>query len=213
MSSTLAPPPIAFGDQIKADQRTFRTALSALSTPGLVSRLEVSPALAGLPSPGNPWTISLLLMLLDHEVSLSLEHVAGADELGDFIVKRTRTSLTTSEAADVVLANSALLDPELPLVIRRGSLHYPDDSATLVVEVPVLSDESLGTLQLRLTGPGIEHERALSIEGLSPAFFAARDEANSHYPTGIDVLFVDQTGQIAGLPRTTQVTVLAGTGA
>ena len=95
MPTTLASPPIAFGDLIKADQRTFRTALSALSTPGIIGQLDVSPALAGSPSPGNPRVIALLLMLLDHEVSLSLEHVVGADDIGDFIVKRTRTSIAT----------------------------------------------------------------------------------------------------------------------
>jgi alpha-D-ribose 1-methylphosphonate 5-triphosphate synthase subunit PhnH len=172
--------------------------------------LAVSPALAGSPSPGNPWTITLLLMLLDHEVSLSLEHATGAGEIGDFIVKRTRTSLTTADAADFVLADAARLDPELPLVLRRGSLHYPDDSATLILEVPALSDDASGGLRLRLAGPGIDGERALSIGGVSPAFFAARDQANAGYPTGIDVLFVDSTGRIAGLPRTTRVTVLAG---
>jgi alpha-D-ribose 1-methylphosphonate 5-triphosphate synthase subunit PhnH len=213
MTSILASPPIAFGDHIKSDQRTFRTALSVLSTPGVIGQLDLSPALAGSPSPGNPWTITLLLMLLDHEVSLSLEHVAGADDIGNFIVKRTRTSITSPESADFVLADSTHVDPELPLVIRRGSLHYPDDSATLIVEVPLLSDESCGALQLLLTGPGIERERSLSIAGMSPEFFAARDEANAHYPMGIDMLFVDQTGQIAGLPRTTQVTVHAGSGA
>ena len=64
-----------------------------------------------------------------------------------------------------------------------------------------------GDLALRLTGPGVDGEIALRL-GLGADVIAARNERNGPFPTGIDLLFVDARGRLAGLPRSTQVEVL-----
>jgi alpha-D-ribose 1-methylphosphonate 5-triphosphate synthase subunit PhnH len=83
--------------------------------------------------------------------------------------------------------------------LKRGSLAYPDDSATLIVDVHEGADDTY-----RLTGPGIQHEMQCGL-AFNEEIVAALADANAHYPCGIDVLLVDAEGRITGLPRTTHI--------
>lgn len=199
-------------DPIRADQQLFRATLTALSTPGIVYQLPAAP-LSGIDTiRGNRWAISLLVALLDHEVSLAVEQLPAADELVEIVRKRTRTTIAGRERADFVIADLTTLNPAVPLAIKRGSLQYPDDGATLIIQVPSLDTDSVSALSLRLTGPGINGERKLHLPGFPEAFFVARDEAVSHYPMGIDILLIDSGGRLLGLPRTTTIEVHAEVG-
>jgi alpha-D-ribose 1-methylphosphonate 5-triphosphate synthase subunit PhnH len=100
----------------------------------------------------------------------------------------------------------------LPLELRTGSFDYPDDAATLIVQVPSL-DQAEGDLTLSLEGPGVPGRRLLKLGGIDAGFFAAREQANRHYPIGIDLILIDQEGRIAGLPRTTQISIVTGANA
>ena len=55
--------------------------------------------------------------------------------------------------------------------------------------------------------PGVPEGKSLLVSGLSEAFLEARIEAVRNYPCGIDLLLVDDRGQIAALPRTTLVQI------
>lgn len=84
--------------------------------------------------------------------------------------------------------------------IGRGTALYPDDGATVVALV------AHGTgPRLRLSGPGIEGAREISI-AVPPAFWALRAQV-CVYPEGFDLLLVDGRSVI-GIPRSTQVEVL-----
>ena len=66
-----------------------------------------------------------------------------------------------------------------------------------------------GVLVLRLSGPGVDGESVLCVGGLDAAVIEMRNARTGPFPTGIDLLLVDAAGRIAGLPRSTQVEVVA----
>lgn len=84
--------------------------------------------------------------------------------------------------------------------LRIGSALYPDDGATLVVPVRIGNGQ-----RLRLTGPGVEISRDLSLD-IPAAFWAWRNQLST-YPEGFDLVLVDGASVIA-LPRSTQIEVL-----
>lgn len=193
---------VSYGDPIRAAQHTFRTLLTALSTPGSVHSLSVHPVVAQAGPVGNPWLASALLALLDHEVSLAVAPGSRRDALVDLLHRRTRTALASLEQADFVVGDLASLDPALPERIKRGSLHYPDDSATLLLEVDHLAPTARAGAEVTVRGPGVAGERVVWLPGITDAVLAAREQAVRHYPMGIDLFAIDGAGQVMGLPRT-----------
>jgi alpha-D-ribose 1-methylphosphonate 5-triphosphate synthase subunit PhnH len=197
-------PGAAAQDPVRVNQHLFRVVLDALANPGTVRPLIVHPLVARTGQLFNPWLASVLVTLLDHEVSL---HVDGDPTLGEFLHRRTRVALTDAGSASFVVASAAAMPADLPERLRVGSLAYPDDGATFLLEVDGFGPESPAGIDLRLTGPGIEHERMLHVTGLPAAFVESRARSNVGYPMGIDVLLFDGSGNVVGLPRTTDVAV------
>jgi alpha-D-ribose 1-methylphosphonate 5-triphosphate synthase subunit PhnH len=79
-----------------------------------------------------------------------------------------------------------------------GNDRYPDQSCTLLVQLPSLQ----GGRQVALRGPGIESKNHVSLP-LQEAFWEER-ESRSDFPRGIDVFFLAGS-ELMGLPRSTQV--------
>lgn len=177
----LAAPPLPDAAEIR-DNATFAAVLGALSRPGSVHCL---------PTPG---TEPLVLALLDRECRVWAE-----DPLLEAAVRRTGASLVPSELAGHVfldLGTSAAL-ARLARVTSGDPL-YPDEGAT------VIAPARLGTgRELRLSGPGIEGEARLRLDGLHAGVWQVRADL-CRYPLGIEMIFVDGN-RIAALPRSTQV--------
>lgn len=178
-------------DPVHDTQAVFRVVLEALSQPAVWRQLPISAAGA----PANPWIAAVLLTLLDHETSFAALVDAATEE---FVRARTNARRSSPTEADFVLGASASLTARTVLDLRRGTLEYPDDSTTLVVD----TTEPDNGARLTLRGPGIPGTREAHI-GLGDEIVAALREANSNYPCGVDVLVVDATGRLLGLPRTT----------
>ena len=79
-----------------------------------------------------------------------------------------------------------------------GTMLYPDLAATIVIGCTFGHGETH-----RLTGPGIETETIVRLDGLPHQFWQLRQQSQN-YPLGWDILLVDGT-QVMGLPRTTVV--------
>jgi alpha-D-ribose 1-methylphosphonate 5-triphosphate synthase subunit PhnH len=97
--------------------------------------------------------------------------------------------------------------------LRQGSDEFPDNSATCVVDVRLLSanqyaEETPDTQHWALTGPGIRKEARLSVTGLPADFVAQWAENHAGFPCGVD-LFLATREQLVGLPRTTRIQSLA----
>ena len=198
-------PDTAHDDPIRASQHIFRVALDALANPGTIRQGIVHPFIGQELAEGNRYLASLLFTLLDHEVSLHVAPGPDADALAELMARRARVSLTGAGSASFVVAEATTVDVSLPETLCRGSLEYPDDGATLLLDMPALDQETDGAITHTLSGPGIRAEQPIRLPGMSPALLASRERAIEHYPTGIDMLLIDRSGRITGLPRTTTI--------
>ena len=89
---------------------------------------------------------------------------------------------------------------------RRGRLDYPDQGATILYLVEQLA-EGTPASGIKLSGPGIRKFAYPRIVGLVEQELDQLRQANADYPLGIDAIFIDRTGQLMCLPRSTRIGV------
>lgn len=186
-------------------QSIFRLLLRAMARPGSVvelSDLEIySPA-------RNKYPFLILFTLLDHEVGFAvLDSKANADDkaLSEYISANTASRDLSIEEADFVLIFGGASKGAL-WRMRRGSLEYPDESATILCDVERIEEGfSPQSLHLELSGPGIPSRRTVSIEGADQDLFVELAEVNQEFPLGVDAIFSDRMGRVVCLPRSTEV--------
>ena len=186
-------------------QRAFRRLLQAMSRPGKVYVLPPMPA-AG----SEPWSAMLLLLdsLLDQEVSFTVIGGNGSGELQLLIAGRTRCRATDIRQADFLVVAYGDSAGEI-LRAKRGTLQYPDRSATVVFGVQSLLFTEDRQSTIALTGPGIREEVLLGpIKGLGPHEMEHLRELNSEFPLGVDVVFIDAVGRVLCIPRSTNIRIM-----
>lgn len=197
LESVLLP---AWTDPVHASQSTFRAILKALSEPGLSQTLmaDIQP-----PPPLFLSTASLFLTLADAETAVWLDDSAKTGSLKAYL----RFHCGCQLVEDPSLATFAVLTDPLVLAdqtvfekLARGSMEYPDRSTTLFIQVPSFR----GGPQRTLSGPGIPHQRLITIDGLPENFDAIWQKNTDQFPLGLDFIFCHGS-QILGLPRTTNI--------
>lgn len=172
----------------------FRNLLDAMSRPGTVHGLSDSVA-------DRDGALALLARtLLDAEVSVA---GAGADDEPSVraMAHASGCRLAALPEADFVVAGGGSSAGAVSRV-RMGTPDWPDSSATVVYLVDRVAQEGGDTVW---TGPGIPGERSPRIDGFDPAEWERLREANSGYPIGIDCVFLDASGRILAMPRSTRV--------
>jgi len=110
------------------------------------------------------------------------------------------------EGADYLLF-PALEEGQLHLLEHAliGTLLYPDQSATLV-----LGARFAGDFRLKLSGPGIQFEEHIALNGVPRAFWTLRNQKGS-FPLGWDVILLESgelSARAMGIPRSTRLEVL-----
>lgn len=173
-------------------QRLFRAVLEGFSHPGRIVALPQPPAGVG---PLSAAATAFVLTLVDRDTPLWLAPAFDSDPVRDFVRFHTGVPLVSREAD----ALFALLTPDrAPLLegFAIGSDPYPDRSATLLVEVPSLSD---GPERL-LRGPGIQSRATTRVGGLPDSFWSAWAANNALFPCGVDVVFTAES-ELLALPR------------
>ncbi|MFO0295539.1 MAG: phosphonate C-P lyase system protein PhnH [Rhodospirillales bacterium] len=184
-----------YGDPVDASQRVFRGLLDALSRPGTIVRLTPPP---DFPTPLVPAAAAIGLSLLDFETRVFLPQ--GCVGAGAWLRFHTGCRLErTAAEADFVIVPPGCVCPDLT-TLRIGSDEAPHLSAILVLSASRLE---AGSGQ-RLTGPGIDGETRLTIEGIPPNLLAQREALATAFPRGIDVVLTCGE-RIAALPRTTRL--------
>ena len=198
MSTFIHTPVAGFARPVLDAQQTFRLLLDSLAMPGLV--VEV-PDLVRPPAPLHSAAGALCLTLADMDTPVWIDN--GEDgAAGSWLRFHCNCPLVGDHAgAALAVATDARSLPQLE-TFSLGDPQYPDRSATLVVQVDELSEDS----GWRLTGPGIESERRLAVQGLAEGFVQQREALAPLYPLGVDVFFVAGS-RVAGLPRTTRIEV------
>lgn len=208
VGSSLPPTPDMETDVVRATQHIYRRLVDAMSHPGQLWQLIPHPHTSIEQNPNPTWIASVLLTLVDHEMTLHVVQSADSTDLRNIMTRRTRATEVPISEADFVAAEIASFDAETSTGMKRGTFDYPDDGATLVLQVESLT--ASGGPSIALTGPGVKGELIRPLGDLTTGFIAARNEVTHDYPLGIDVIVVDRRGLVMALPRTTSISVRDG---
>ena len=178
-------------------QRAFRGVLEAMSRPGtIVSVGKQDKEPVALESA----TVAVALCLFDHDTQIWMGDGIAEIEVFDFLKFNCGCPVTTSGmVADFAIACAKCGLPDVTQ-FKQGSDDFPDRSTTLIVQAPDLKTGPAITL----TGPGIEHESALTIAGISDYFWQQRREQKGIFPRGVDIVFTSGDLLVA-LPRSTRL--------
>jgi alpha-D-ribose 1-methylphosphonate 5-triphosphate synthase subunit PhnH len=177
-------------------QRLFRAVLDAFAHPGRIAALPQPPSPVGRLSSA---ATAFLLTLVDRDTPLWLAPAFDTKAIRDFVRFHTGAPLVAREAD----ALFAVVTPDrAPLIdgFSIGTDPYPDRSATLVIEVPSLSEGSSRNLR----GPGIEGHHTVAIAGLADAFWAEWTANHALFPCGVDLVFT-AGAELVALPRSIAV--------
>lgn len=187
-------------DPVFDSQRVFRRVLSCMARPGRVDFLVPEE----LNSAPDRAMVMVALTLLDEEITFAALG-EGKDRLARCCRLIAGSRMVPPEQADFVFVSGAEARPEIT-GLRRGSLLFPDQGATIVCRVEALRPETHERgVRLRLQGPGVQDEVSLGVVGLMRENLAYLREANAEFPLGVDTILVSGDGQVACIPRSTRI--------
>ena len=181
---------------IHQNHSTFRVVLQAMSHPGTSCQLPVQESVTGAYAP----LIQMLSCLMDNEVSFTIVG-ENSGSLATELSLSTGSAQADISQSDFVIATKGTTLGQLPL-IKRGTLEYPDEGATLVYLVDEVA-EGAGTAEL--SGPGVNGTLRPLFTGLAPSELMGLREINAEYPLGVDAMFLDSNGRIVCVPRSTRI--------
>jgi len=213
-----------FHDSIHDPQQVFRQLLKAMSEPGTLQYIdhwEKDSALADNGFYQTSYATALSLLDGNCKVGLSaqLDHAL------------TRNSLSFHSACSLVklnnITNNATAASELDFLflnaqewqtlstntgLSLGDLSYPDKSTTVIVQVAAIrqtltSNNKDEVMKLLLSGPGIEHQRTIFIEGLTAALLNSLQQNQTLFPLGYDFI-ITAPDVLMALPRTCQIELI-----
>lgn len=196
-------------DEVFDSQATFRALLDCMSRPGKIC--QIPQRAYGAPPEGFcPPALSILKTLCDHRVSFSLGGANEKPEWVRYLEVNLATPFQPLEKADYVLFDGARFDDGFAR-LSRGTLEFPESSATALICVSRLSgeqsEEEGPVCSLILAGPGVKVRTLLIASGLEPGYVTERGKAGRYFPMGVDLFLVDWSGRVAGIPRTSTVEI------
>jgi alpha-D-ribose 1-methylphosphonate 5-triphosphate synthase subunit PhnH len=188
---------VGFADPVLDSQRAFRAVLDAIAHPG---RIVTVPGPDAPPSPLGLASAGVCLTLLDFETPVWLDAVAATAQVRDYLTFHCGVPLvvTPAEARFPLIADPTRMPPLA--AFDAGTDERPDRSATLIVQVRELVS---GTGR-RLSGPGIDGDARLDVDGLPLGFWDTVRANTACFPRGVDLLLC-AGDRLAALARTTRV--------
>jgi alpha-D-ribose 1-methylphosphonate 5-triphosphate synthase subunit PhnH len=200
-------------DPVFDAQEHYRLLLDAMARPGKINTLP--RLILSVPAGGILKEAAALVgfALLNADVHFFVDG-AGSDVATRYLLVNTSARPVSLEEADFVFA-SGLASAALVEAMKKGSLPYPEEGATLVLSVAALSAEasqgpteaSQGPteaspgLALTLQGPGINGKKTFFVRGLSARLLEALQQSNVEFPLGVDLILTDGDGHVACIPR------------
>jgi|SRR5215471_5751735 len=187
--------PVGFDDPVADSRAVFRIVLTALSRPGTTL---ACPCRCAAPAPFLPAAGAIGLALLDGDTPTWLDDELNTEPVRTFLRFHAGVPIATdpARAAYAFVACPAAMPPLDRFA--AGSSLAPEQSTTIVVQVPSLRDGAAVTLE----GPGIETTTSVRPVGLPPWFWSAWDRNHAGFPCGVDLVLTDGR-DLVGLPRTT----------
>ncbi|MDJ0637569.1 MAG: phosphonate C-P lyase system protein PhnH [Paracoccaceae bacterium] len=177
-----------FNDAPREASFVFRGLMNAMARPGTIETIAGGKP----PMPLSIAAGTALLSLADADTPVHLAGATDTKEVRGWLAFQTGATLVGPDSATFAVGTWEALLPldRYPI----GTPEYPDRSATLIVEVPDLTQSGS-----RLTGPGIESEASLSLPDK-----AALQRNGARFPLGLDFFFTSGD-RIAALPRSTRI--------
>jgi len=184
-------------DPVLDAQRTFRGVLDAMAHPG---RIVTLPPLPEPPAPLLPATAVIALTLLDYETPVWLDTRARSGEALEYL--RFHCGVPVVELARAAAFAVVADGEDLPALddFDLGTDEFPDRSTTVIVQVRSFRPGH----GRRLTGPGIDGESRIEVQGVSEWLWSMLRENNASFPRGVDVLLTADS-RVVALPRSTRV--------
>jgi alpha-D-ribose 1-methylphosphonate 5-triphosphate synthase subunit PhnH len=188
-------------DPVFDAQQHYRLLLDAMARPG---KINVLPRLVLEPPPGLSAAAALVgFALLDADVSFCAED--GNAGIVRYLVTNTAARPAGIANADFVFAGGQA-SPVLISTMKKGSLAYPDEGATLILDVEALGADGAG-LPVTLSGPGVAGSTTFFVMGLNASLLDTLQECNAEFPIGIDLILADADLRIVCIPRSNRVTI------
>lgn len=181
-------------------QEVYRLLLDCMAHPGKIR--QINPANCGLSLSFSDYILGVTITLLDQEVTFhifeDISHSSGQLQM-----------YTKSRPENIENCDYLIIDGDKIFDIHRlkkGSLKFPDESTTVICQVREMLSESAtksGVIKIELQGPGIQSRQTLYVDGLNKEMMKPWQDCNSEFPLGLDWIFVDLTGQLSCIPRST----------
>lgn len=168
--------------QPERQQRLFRLLVQAFSFPGRT-----------VPSPEACPLAAAAATLLDAQTSFADPHRL----LSPLFVQRLASQAVSADQAAYVVYPGALAPDFTPCV---GTLESPERGATVMLTVASLTTGR----GYRLSGPGIQDEQRLLVDGLHPDWLQMLQQGREYFPMGVDLLLISDDAWVA-LPRTVRL--------
>ena len=194
-------------DPVFDAQEHYRLLLDAMARPG---KINILPRMQITTPPQLTSAAALVgFALLNADVSF---FVAGSEpEVPTrYLLVNTSARPVDAHEADFVFATGAA-SPMLVESMKKGSLPYPEEGATLILDVPALATEPQGLghggsgLALTLQGPGVAGQCILFVRGLNATLVEGLQQSNIEFPLGIDLILTDGDGRMACIPRSSRI--------
>lgn len=223
-------------DPVFDAQEHYRLLLDAMARPGKINILprlllsvpDTATGAASQPGSGTLTDAAALVgfALLNADVSFFVDG-PGADLASRYLLVNTSARPAALEEADFVFAPGRA-SAVLVEAMKKGSLPYPEEGATLILSVGALATEPSGLgvaadgadkkdaggaaagqtgsdLALTLEGPGIAGAKMLFVRGLNATLVEAVQQSNIEFPLGVDMILTDGDGRMACIPRSSRI--------
>ena len=189
-------------DFVMDAQNAFRILLDAFSHPGIV--YNISAFELSIPSGFSKANTLIALSLFDNNISFSVSN-NYLKEVESFIMENTNAKHQTAQNADYVFFKGKEDITFLLEECNKGELMFPEKNATIIIEVTQISNQLINeqSIDLKLSGPGIESTNTLFVNGMHPANIELLKVINTEFPLGLDFLLTDELGQICAITRST----------
>lgn len=185
-------------------QQTFDAFMRTLAEPGTIRHLP--EAILDDRIAVAAW---LPLALADVDVNVSIDDDPNGTS-AHLIRLATGARLVSLELADVAAFSS--IEVHQIERIPIGTALDPERGAKVAIRVDAVTlDATSCSLTIALEGPGVPGKRLLGVDGLSANVASRLGTASGPFPAGFDTWLIGNDGAVAGISRSTTVSVSATT--
>ena len=184
-------------------QQHFRLLLDSMSRPG---KINTFPIVDILPPEGLNQASALTgFALLNPDVTY---YIAGdnSEDIAGYMLVNTSSQQEDISVADYIFLPEGYYADDI-YSARTGTPTYPEDSATLIASVRLISEQPHeGSVAITLKGPGVNGQAGVFVDGISSGLLDIIKEQNAEYPLGIDLIITDRDNHILCIPRSNKFT-------